>query len=304
MTVALQTASHFRGSRSIFGIELRELTSGSARNAVKQKDMTSHTCQPIEPEVITAPAYPRCSYQLLDDLHQRLNLSHGYVLKSNRLSELLGLPKSTFSNWSNHSRNRAVRVVIGLLERLTESEQHAFLRRHCRVLPSIEHGALAHEPTVVEQLRNLMRRKQGLTLINGKSEFSRTFVLSALGHSFPREDLEHQPASGIISESPGKLVPIEGVHYLRTGLATERIKFHFDRLWSKIQSSDSRLILLDGVWSRLPEKRASMLQLARTRHVLVADDFQGDLKIDAAIGPIQRILISGTPNTSLQLDFQ
>jgi len=272
--------------------------------AVKPKDMTSQPCHPNEPEVITAPAYPQRSYQLLDDLHQRLNLSHGYVLKSNRLSELLGLPKSTFSNWSSHSRNRAVRVVIGLLERLTESEQHAFLRQHCRVLPTIEHGAVAHEPTVVEQLRNLMHRTQGLTLITGKSEFARTFVLSALGQSFPREDLEHQPANGLICKSPGQLVPIEGVHYLRTGLATERIKFHFDRLWSKIQISDSQLILLDGIWTRLPEKRASILQLARTRHVLVADDFQGDEKVSPAVGPIQRILISGTLATSLQLNFQ
>ena len=141
------------------------------------------------------PRYLHNGHQLLEELRLRINLAEGHDLELDRVGALLGVSRSTLSNWCGHYENPAVQLVFGLLE------------RRCRVHPTLEHPALAHEPAVIEHLRFLLQATSGLTMIAGRSESARSFVIGALGHSFPRQDPRHRPVAGISCMPCGKFVP-------------------------------------------------------------------------------------------------
>lgn len=98
------------------------------------------------PEVLTSPAYPRAGHLLINELRQRVALESGFERDYARLAALLGVPKPTLAKWCTETINPAVQLGFGLLERLPEEAQLAFLRRHCRVYPTLSHPTLAHEP--------------------------------------------------------------------------------------------------------------------------------------------------------------
>lgn len=268
--------------------------------------MKKRSC-PISPfasEILTAPAYSHKGHQLLEELRWRINLAEGHDLELDRLGPLLGVTRSTLSNWCSHYENLSVQLVFGMLERLTKQERDAFLDRRCRVHPTLEHSALAHEPAVIEHLRFLLHATSGLTVISGRSEFARSFVLSVLGHSFPRQDHRHRPVAGISSMPCGKFVPIEGVTYFRAGLSQARMRLLIEELWPLICSAKTSMILLDGVWSLSPGRQAAILTLARSRHVVLADQFKAGELANCGSLRIHHLLVSGTVGESLRVEVR
>lgn len=268
--------------------------------------MKKRSC-PISPfasEILTAPAYPQNGHELLEELRLRSNWAEGHDLEMDRLGALLGVSRSTLSNWCGHYENLAVQLVFGMLERLTKQERDAFLERRCRVHLTLEHPALAHEPTVIEHLRFLLREASGLTVIAGRSESARSFVLSALGHSYPRQDPRHRPVAGISCMPCGKFVLVEGVHYLRAGLSPARMRHHVEELWSPTSSADTSMILLDGVWSLAPGRQAAILALARSRHVVLADQFKPGELANRENLPIHHLLVAGAVGESLRVEVR
>jgi len=268
--------------------------------------MKKRSC-PISPfasEILTAPAYPHKGNQLLDELRQRINLAEGHDLEMDRLGALLGIPRSTLSNWCGHYENLAVQLVFSMLERLPKQEQDVFLKRRCRIHPTLEHPALAHEPTVIEHLRFLLQATSGLTVIDGRSESARSFVLGALGHSFPRQDPRHRPVAGISCMPCGKFVAIEGVKYFRAGLSQARMRQLIDELWPLICSANTSMVLLDGVWSLAPGRHAAILTLARSRHVVLADQFKPGELANCGSQQMHHLLVSGTVGESLRVEVR
>jgi len=271
----------------------------------KQNRMKRTSCMSLaEAEVFGAPARSQPSRLVIEELRQRLNLAEGHELAFERLACMLGVPKSSLCNWCSHIELPAVHVVLGLLERLPQTEQVAFLRRHCRLHATLDHPALAHEPAVTEYLSSLLGLGSGVTAIEGRSDFARSFVLNALGQSFSRQDSRHRPPAGLICKSPGTFVPIEGILYLRTGLPPDRIRQLVAQVWPKIRAADTGLILLDGIWSQVPDARPRILELARTKHVVLTDALKPGARFDSESGPVNRLVVHGTPVTPIQVDIQ
>lgn len=268
--------------------------------------MKKRSC-PISPfasEILTVPAYPHKGNQLLDELRQRINLAEGHDLEMDRLGALLGVTRSTLSNWCGHYENLAVQLVFSMLERLTKQEQDAFLKRRCRIHPTLEHPALAHEPTVIEHLQFLLQTTSGLTVIAGRSECARSFVLGALGHSFPRQDHQHRPAAGISCMPCGKFVAIEGVTYFRAGLSQSRMRQLVEELWPLMCSANTSMILLDGVWSLAPGRHSAILALARSRHVVLADQFKTSELANCGSLRTHHLLVSGAVDESVRVEVR
>ena len=254
--------------------------------------------------IITAPAYSEPGHRILDDLRRRVNLSEGYDIAFKRIRKMFGLAKTTTSDWFNQSQIPAVQLLFGLLERLPEGERSVFVQKFCRTLPSLEHAALAHEPAIVDHLRTLLSRPAGLTLISGFSDYARHFLLCALAHSFSRHDAMHRPIAGLICKSPGRLVPLDEVFYLATDSSQESVIQHVHRLWPKIRDADTPMVVLDGVWLRVPAKRLDILKLALSKHVLLADEFSQGESPSTKENLLYRLQVSGSPATALNVQIR
>ena len=256
-----------------------------------------------EAGILTSPAYPKPGHRILVDLRHRLNLAEGYEVTLTRLGSMFGLPKSTLSNWFTHLENPGLQFLFGLLERLPESERNAFVQSQCRMLPTLEHPSLAHEPAIIDHLRSLVSRPVGLTLISGPSDYARHFLLSAFGDGFSRHDEEHRPVTGLICKSPGRLVPLHGAFYLATDLNPKMVLWQVNHLWPSIRNAATPMVLLDGVWGGAPRKRADILKLALSKHVVLADDFDQTEPMGVKGTLLTRLKVSGSPASALQVQI-
>jgi len=269
-----------------------------------QKSMNKKTpLAASETGIHISPAYPKPGHRILVDLRHRLSLAEGYEIAFTRLGSMFGLPKSTLSNWFNHFENPALQFLFGLLERLPESERNAFIQSQCRILPTLDHPSLAHEPAMTDHLRSLLRRPVGLTLISGPSDYARHFLLSAFGHGFCRHDEEHRPVTGLICKSPGRLVPLHGAFYLATDLNPKVVLWQVNHLWPSIRNAATSMVLLDGVLGGAPHKRADILKLALSKHVVLADDFGQTDPLGVKGTLLTRLEVSGSPASALQVQI-
>ena len=273
--------------------------------AVRQESMNKKAPPAaIESGILTAPAFPKPGHQILHELHQRLNLAEGYDINFERLRTMFGLPKSTIGNWLTHIENPVVQLLFGLLERLPEGERRAFIDNHCRTFPTLEHASLAHEPAIVDHLRALLGLSAGLTLIASSSEYARHFLLSSFGHSFCRLDPEHRTVAGMVCKSPGHLVPCCGVFYLAGEMTPKMLLHHVNRLWPDIRDAATPLVLLDGVWNRVPNKRADIVKLAQSKHVVLADEIAQDESSGLKGSLLTRLEVSGSPASTLHVHIR
>lgn len=149
-------------------------------------------------------------------------------------------------------------------------------------------------------MRQLLRQSSGLTWIEGDAAHARSFLLHALGHDYPRADAARRPATGLSGHSPHVYVPVEGLFYLRPGMPTGEFQRHVRELWPRLRDTDTALVLLDGVWSRMPELHPEIISLARSRHVVVADEFERPEKIQ----PARRLQVRGTLDQGLYVKMR
>ena len=94
--------------------------------------------------------------------------------------------KSTTYNWFDIFHHPQVLGFLCLLERLPPAERQSFIEAHCRAYPTLDDPRLAHAPRKAAKLLELLDQKAGLTLITGGTDFSRTFVFTALAHAASR----------------------------------------------------------------------------------------------------------------------
>jgi hypothetical protein len=91
----------------------------------------------------------------------------------------------------------------------------------------------------------LLRQPQGLTIISGGTAAARTFVLTALGHTYPQLDRGHRTAGGLDLRQPDRIVPVEGMIYLRNPLTRDRLNEAVRQAWAEIRKSTSPLLLFN-----------------------------------------------------------
>jgi DNA-binding transcriptional regulator YiaG len=196
-------------------------------------------------------------------------------LDQKTLAAYCGLTETTLSNWTAGATDLSqLEALLRLLERLPEESRVCLINSMLRVFPTLDDTAFVHDPIAVDRLYELLRRTRGVTFIQGRSDFLRTFVLTALGHSASRVGSSLRPIAGIDLHAETSLVPVPGVVYLGypknpTDLL-ERVRAH----WPPTRFGN--LVLLNRIWCQLPELQPELLRVAEIKHVIVADDTNFD----------------------------
>lgn len=222
-------------------------------------------------ELIRPPAYPIHGNALFQRVGAAVSAARGYPLGNVGFARLMGRSPSTTSSWFGVSPQPHLVSFLCLLEQLAPQDRHRVVDDLCRDLPSVDHPRLRHNQITVGKLKGLLALDSGLSFVTGGIAPQRSFVLSALGHTFCRMDRLHRTAVGLDLQEPSWFVPIETVVYLR-GLARQGEPAAAVRAaWQSVRSSKQPLILLNGVWSGMPELRPEIVSLSSTRHIIVAE---------------------------------
>jgi hypothetical protein len=111
-----------------------------------------------------------------------------------------------------------------------------------------------------------------LTFVVGSNDADRTFVISAIGNSAPQL-LFGERACGLDVHIPDLFVPAPGVIYFQEPKNLALVRRLIPELWSEIENSPAKFILLNGVWNVAPELQDEIVACAKNRHVIVADQF-------------------------------
>ena len=188
-----------------------------------------------------------------------------------RLGKLTGQPPSTTQNWFQTFDHPHLIFFLCLLEQLPERKRLELIDEYCRELPLLSHPRLAHDPLAVSALERLLHESKGFTFINGGTDFHRTFVLSALGHAFERLNGGGAFVAGMDVHEPAKFVPVQGLVYFGGALTDAGLQTFIHETWPAIRSSQAKLLLLNGIWSAVPNLRRQILEQAGRRHVISAD---------------------------------
>jgi hypothetical protein len=233
---------------------------------------------------IKPPAYPFTGGILWTDLHTALSAEQGTELPRPFLAQIIGEATNNVYSWFNAGRHKELLAFMCLLERLSATARQAFIEAHCRVCPTLNHKRFFYPKGMRERASALITKGAGITLITGGSLSS--FALSALGHSFVLHS--GAPAAGLDIHRPVKLAPVTGVLHLDETLDRRQLRRLVFRAWPRIQVSRSRMLILNGVLSRVPELRRDVFRLARHKHVVITD--AEEIQVDGLSGQIDKPL--------------
>ena len=189
-------------------------------------------------------------------------------MRFRRLGEVLGEKGRTAFYWFEEYHQRPLLGVFCCLERLTGPARHALIDRYCRIFPTLEHPGLAHSPSKVRKLQGLLQKTHGLSVVTG-TEWSRCYLIHAMGHSYRRSCSKGHPLAGIDLHRPTRFVPLEECIYFDGSAGLDHVRPAAIKVWPKVLTSSARLIILNGVWA-IQELRADILKLAARTHVLLA----------------------------------
>lgn len=220
--------------------------------------------------LIRPPAYPFDARVLFRELRFRLSAEHGESIGYERLGQLIGKPKSTAYHWFDLFDHPHVLAFMCLIERLSPEQRQVFIESHCRALPSLEHPSIGHAPGKVGMLSELLLQTRGLTLIVGGADTMRTFLVTALAHTYRRIRMKAKDPLGIDLHRPFDFVPAESLTYCAPGDALGA-KELTERLLPRLLTSKERLLIFNGVWSTLPEVRHDLLRCCGRNHVVLVE---------------------------------
>jgi hypothetical protein len=211
-----------------------------------------------------------------------------------QIGRIIGRPVSTAAHSLTISQHPHILAFICMLERLPEEERFRFIREVCRTYPTALHPRLVHSPRAVRILLDTIAMPDGLTVIRGNSNPARTFLLTAIGHTFSQIDQRHRKISGIDIHPPEQFVPVDGVAYLRAELSRDQVTDAVQTMWSDMEKSSAPMVLLNGVWSTMPTMREDILKWTRDRHVIIADAMPPDRAAMAhrGIAPLNILTVS------------
>jgi hypothetical protein len=243
----------------------------SAKQKFMAPKIRSTNTNTTQSDIVQPPAYPFSGRALFHDLRVRLSQELREPLGFDRLAQIIGQPKSTTHHWFAVSDDPHVIALMCLLERLSPAQRQLFIESHVRAFPSLEHASLAHAPAKIGKLFELLRQERGLTIITGATDSTRTYLVTALGHAYRSVGTGSQNALGIDFHRPINFVPVESLNYVDYSLNPRRTNRAVLKLWPRIQTASGRLVILNGVWTALPEIRDEILRCANHNHVILAD---------------------------------
>jgi hypothetical protein len=246
-------------------------------------------------ETDQTPFPPERVRKLLLALKVSLGRGRGAPLSFEDWGELVARPGNTLSSWCADGRASQLQALLASLERLPEPERQQLIEEACRPYPTLRHRRLAHDFVVVSNLAALLRQASGLTAIQGSQDHLRTFLLTALGHSFPEFGASGAPVAGLDVHRPDFFVPVVGLVYLNGPLTPTETARQILRAWPTVRSATDGLVLLNGIWSKAPELQPQIVDLAHRAHVIVADPVVFPLKPSSKMLPSPLHLLTVSP---------
>lgn len=220
---------------------------------------------------IKPSALPFTGRQLFGQLRHKLREVHRREMTFHELAWMMGTPVSTTHHWFEVKPPRPVLSFMSLLEYLSPTQRMEFIESHCRTLPTLEHSKLRISPVKRAYLYQLRAKELGMTIISGSLDSSRTFLLTAVGHSLPLNCIKSGNLLGLDLHRPDAFVPIQSVCYIDGTQNVAAVRAAAAKIWPRILTSKSPAVLLNGVWSELPELRSDILRLTERKHVILAD---------------------------------
>lgn len=190
----------------------------------------------------------------------------GSNLLQRRFAELIGIPKSTANDWFHGQLAEPIKRFLCGLERLTDCERSDLFHEFLRPCPRLEGLAIANNPSALFALRALLEQKTGISFITG-SDAARTYLVTAMGNSVAWR----ARVSGLDIHRPDRFVPVPGVFYVMDPCTSAQLRCLFRKIWSNLVDSGASVLILNGIWTILPEVRSKVARLAAKRHVLVSD---------------------------------
>lgn len=188
------------------------------------------------------------------------------------LEEWTGFVESTLKGWFSNTGNPTAELLFQLLERVPEKIRNQVVNEVCRCWPSLEYPRLKADQTLLSRLKTAIRQTSGLIAVQGGSDESRTFVCSALANTFLALTERPRRVRGIDVHAPDWFVPVPGVTYLNNLFHSVALQVEVNHLWPSLYVGRSSLVLLNGVWSKVPEFQTRILALAHEHPVIIADE--------------------------------
>lgn len=253
-------------------------------------------------QVLKSPAFLKLGSEVVRTLKEFLDEAErpsGRSLQQREFGRLIGASKSTIHDWYHGEIPEPIRFFICALERLTEAQRVDLLARLCRPCIRLDHPRLAHNTKFIQWFDSLPIQSAGLTFLVGASDLLRECALTAIGNSAVRQ-FALKSIGGLIVRVPDQWAPVPGVTYFCKPKNIADLKSEVLQFWTSCEYSRADFILFDSVWELVPELRQRIADLAKSRTVIVGDDYASGLEgrkpylskaniVSLAAGPNERI---------------
>lgn len=213
------------------------------------------------------------------------------------LEEWTGVPDATLKDWFTNKGRPTAEFLLQMMERVAGSLRQQLTNDACRIWPILDHPRLKCDLTIISQLKTCVCMRNALIVIQGATDESRTFLISALANTFLAVTERPRRVKGIDIHDPDWFVPVPGVTYLHNLIQPASMQEAVRRLWPSFCTGRTNFVLLNGVLSRLPEFAKKICMLLAHQTVVVADT--GPVKISRrgkkAKAPVYVVMLHEEP---------
>ena len=254
--------------------------------------------------LVEPPGYPKTANEVIRHLKKALDKTErppGLELMQKDFGLLIGAPRSTIHDWYHGNLTAPIMHFLCAMERLSEHQRAELLSKLCRECPRLDHPRLMHNPAAVILLRGLLAKRAGLTFVTGSDDAIRPFLITALGNS-AGQAVPSSSISGMDVHRPDSFVPVPGVVYFRNPNEPSDVTRLILELWGTIEKSPTDVILLNAVWTGVPELRDRIIGLATKHHVIVADQLDVARYLSSIVAPPTTIIkATSEPNRRIRV---
>jgi transcriptional regulator with XRE-family HTH domain len=209
-----------------------------------------------------SPAHSKIELsQLVQNIRNHLGITF------DAMAALGGVAHNTILNWANGSKSEQIEALFRLLARLPEGLRHHLVDEACPTFPSLDHRHIARDRIVRAELLRLLEKSSGATLVTSPSDYLRSFVATALAHTFATRKPNRILVSGYDIHDASPLVPVLGVRYLDVAQRPN----HLESLFRQLPIPRAPLVLLNGVVFRHAELLEEALRASANSHVVMAE---------------------------------
>lgn len=242
------------------------------RYAVKHEGVKHSILTPIKSSGLQLPR----ATMLLRSIQPWLQGQKGKPPTYAEMAAWGNVPEGTVRDWFSGMGHPSAEFLLSLLDRTDEETSQRILGKARKLFPSLDHSLLMNDKAVISRLKTIMAQRGGLTFIQSDNDEHRTFLTTALGHTYLHLTQPPRQVVGIDIHEHDWFVPIPGVSYLHNTFAPDQIRMHARQAWPQ-PSSVATLVIFNGLWSAVPELQKDIRLIAETWPVIVTDEVMMDI---------------------------